>query len=87
MPTPAQLSRQGLIKEIYVSAVGWIWVAVSLAAVYFLIKAIFFGGAWWPFIASAAGAWLFYKVSLYYLLEHQGLPAVKAAAYLELTPD
>jgi hypothetical protein len=52
--------------------IGWIWIAVSLVAAYFVVSAVFFGGAWWRAIACAAVAWFLYKVTLYYHLERTG---------------
>jgi hypothetical protein len=69
MPTPEQLSRQSALKEFYVGIVGWMWGGASLAAVYFLVRAVIFGGGWWPVVACIAAAWFLYKVSLYYVLE------------------
>jgi hypothetical protein len=73
---PAQWGWEGVmpksqhwIEFLYVSLVGWIWIATSLAAVCFLVRAVFFGGGWWPAIASVAAAWFLYKVTLYYQLE------------------
>jgi hypothetical protein len=65
MPT----SQQSWIKFLYVSVIGWIWIAASLVAVYFLVRVVFFGDGWWRFIASVAVAWFLYKVTLYYQLE------------------
>jgi hypothetical protein len=50
MPTPEQLRRQAIAKEVYVSIVGWIWVAAALATLFFAVRAIFFDGVWWPVI-------------------------------------
>ncbi len=69
MPTPDQMSRKSVVKELCVGIVGWIWVAASLTAAYFLIRAVFFGDGWWPIVFSVAAAWFLYKVSLYYVLE------------------
>ena len=61
------------------SIVGWIWVAASLAAVYFLVRAVFFGDGWWPVVTSVVAASFLYKVSLYYVLEKSGqLPKATA---------
>lgn len=79
MPTPEQLRRQTIAKEIYVGIVGWIWVAAGLATLYFLVRAFFFDDVWWPVVASAAVAWVLYKVSLYYLLQRNGLPSAAKA--------
>jgi hypothetical protein len=84
MSPPKQHTRQAISKEIYVSVVGWIWVAASLAAVYFLVRAVFFGDGWWPIVASVAAAWFLYKVSLYYVLEKSG--QLKAAAEVRSPP-
>lgn len=69
MPTSKPHSWQAMAKEAYVGAVGWIWAAASLVSIYFAAQALFFDDAWWPVVASAVVAWVFYKVSLYYLLE------------------
>jgi hypothetical protein len=68
MPT----SEQSWIKFLYVSVIGWIWIAASFAAVYFLVRAVFFGDQWWRVVASIAAAWFLYKVTLYYQLEKTG---------------
>jgi len=73
MPTSQQLKRQLLFEELYVGIIGWMWVAASLAAVYFIIRAVFFGDGWWRVAASAAAALFLYKVLSYYQLEKQGL--------------
>jgi len=73
--TPKQLGSRAIAKEIDVGLVGWIWILAVLAALYFLIRTIFFDDAWWPVIVSVALAWVFYKVSLYYLLQRNGLPS------------
>jgi hypothetical protein len=69
MLTKEQARRQAIIKEAYVGIIGWAWIATSLASLYFLAAALFFGNSWWRFIVCAAGTWLLYKVSLYYQLE------------------
>jgi|SRR6516225_10616261 hypothetical protein len=68
MPT----SQQSWVKFLYVGVIGWIWIAASLVAVYFLVRAIFFDDKWWHVIASVAVAWFLYKVTLYYQLEKTG---------------
>jgi hypothetical protein len=60
MPT----SKQSWIKFLYVSLIGWIWIAASLAAVCFLVRAVFFGGGWWSVVASIAAGWFLYIISL-----------------------
>jgi hypothetical protein len=72
MQTPNQPRWQSIAKEIYVGVVGWIWIAAVFAAIVFTVKVVFFDGVWWPVFVSAAVAWLFYKVSLYYVLEKEG---------------
>jgi hypothetical protein len=64
MPT----SEQSWIEFLYVSLIGWIWIAASLVAVYFLVSAVFFGGGWWRAVASVAAAWFLYEVTLHYQL-------------------
>ena len=71
MLTTEQARRQAIIKEAYVGIIGWGWIAASLACMYFLAAAIFFGRSWWQFFASAAGSWLLFKISLYYRLESE----------------
>jgi hypothetical protein len=71
MQTPEQYRRTQIIKELYVSAIGWAWIAAGIAALYFLTKAIFFGSTWWHFFESILVAWLLYRVSLYYVLEKE----------------
>jgi len=74
MPTSQQSKVEFLIKGV----IGWIWIAASLVAVYFLVRAVFFGDAWWRVAASVAVAWFLYKVTLYYQLEKTGeLPGAK----------
>jgi cytosine/uracil/thiamine/allantoin permease len=68
-PTPEEAKRRAKIKYIYVGLVGWVWMAAAVATFYFLVSAIFLGGSWWHCLASAAVAWLFYRVALYYQLE------------------
>jgi hypothetical protein len=54
MPT----SQQSWVEFVIEGVIGWIWIAASLAAVYFLVSAVFFGGGWWRAVASVAAAWL-----------------------------
>jgi hypothetical protein len=61
--------QQHWIEFLYVSLIGWAWLAASLVAAYFLFSAVFFGGGWWRVVASVAVAWFLYKVTLYYQLE------------------
>jgi hypothetical protein len=68
MPT----SQQSWVEFLIEGLIGWIWIAASLAAVYFLVSALLFGGAWWHVVASVAAAWFLYKVTLYYQLEKTG---------------
>jgi hypothetical protein len=76
MLTTKQARRQAIIKEAYVGIIGWGWIAASLACVYFLAAAILVGSSWWKFFACGAGAWLLYKIALYYQLEREGkIPA------------
>ena len=63
--------RRAMIKEIYVGLVGWAWIAMAIATVYYLAKAIFLGGSWWTVIGAAVGAWVLYRVALYYQLENE----------------
>ncbi len=63
--------RRAMIKEAYVGLIGWIWIAMSIAAVYYFVKAIFFGGSWWTVIGVAVGTWVLYEVALYYQLEKE----------------
>jgi Family of unknown function (DUF6460) len=79
-------SKIAIAKELYVSVVGWIWVAAVLASLYFLVRAIFFDDGWWPVVASAAVAWVLYKVSLYYLLEGKNSLPSAAKAEVGLSP-
>ena len=65
MPTPKQSWIEFLIEGV----IGWIWIAVSLVAVYFLISAVFFDGGRWRAVASVAAAWFLYG--------HAVLPASK----------
>jgi hypothetical protein len=37
--------RRAMIKEASVGLIGWVWIAMSIAAVYYLVKAIFFRGS------------------------------------------
>ena len=53
--------EQSWIEFLYVGVIGWIWIAASLAAVYFLVRAVFFGDGWWQAVASVAAAWFLYK--------------------------
>ena len=64
--------EQSWIEFLYVGVIGWIWIAASLAAVYFLVRAVFFGDGWWRVVASVAAAWFLYKVTLYYQLQKTG---------------
>ena len=64
--------QQSWVEFLIQSVIGWIWIAASFAAVYFLVRAIFFGDGWWRVVASAAVAWFLYKVTLYYQLERTG---------------
>ena len=66
------MKRQSWIEFVIEGIIGWIWIAASLIAVHFLVRAIFFGDGWWRFVASAAAAWFLYKVTLYYQLEKTG---------------
>ena len=68
MPT----SQQSWVEFLIEGVIGWVWIAASLAALYFLVRAIFFGGGWWRAIASIAAAWFLYKVTLYYQLRKTG---------------
>eukprot|EP01037_Dinobryon_pediforme_P017867 gene17867-18096_t len=70
-----------MIKELYVSLIGWSWVAAIIAALYFLIKAIFYAGSWWSFFGSVFVVWLLYKVSLYYQLEKEREMRERAAKF------
>jgi hypothetical protein len=63
--------RQAIIKEVYVGVIAWAFIAVSLAAAYFLLKALFFHGSWRTFIETLVGAWLLYRVSLHYASEKE----------------
>jgi hypothetical protein len=67
------MRRQSWVEFLYIGIIGWIWIAASLVAVYFLVRAIFFGDGWWRFVASAAAAWFLYKVTLYYQLDPHGV--------------
>ena len=71
MNTEAQDRRQAIIKEIYVGIIGWVWIALAIATVYFLVRAIFYGGTWWYFLGCAVLCRLFYGVALYYQLEKE----------------
>src|SRR5262249_21379901 len=64
MPT----SQQSWVEFLIEGVIGWIWIAASLVAVYFLVRAVFFGGGWWRVVVSVAVAWFLYKVTLYYQL-------------------
>ena len=68
MPT----SQQSWVEFLIEGVIGWIWIAASVVAVYFLISAVLFGGGWWPVVASIAVAWFLYKVTLYYQLKKTG---------------
>jgi hypothetical protein len=46
---------------------------MAIPMVYYLAKAIFFGGSWWTVIGVAVGAWVLYRVALYYQLEKERL--------------
>jgi hypothetical protein len=71
MLAPKHARRQAIIKEVYVSLIGWAWIAFCLAAAYFLLKAVFFHGSWWTFFWTSVAAWLLYQVGLYYQLEKE----------------
>jgi len=71
MRAEKQSRRAAQLKELYVGLIGWVWVAAVLAAIYFVVKASFFGGSWWSFFGCVAAAWLFYRISVYYMLETQ----------------
>jgi hypothetical protein len=71
MLDPKYARRQAIIKEAYVGLIGWAWIGIGLAAAYFLLKAVFFHGSWWSFIGASVGAWLLYRVALYYQLEKE----------------
>ena len=68
MPT----SQQSWVEFLIQGVIGWLWIAASLAAVYFLVSAVFLGGAWWRVAVSVAVAWFLYKVTLYYQLKKTG---------------
>jgi len=72
MATEIQAMRRAIIKDVYVGIVGWAWIAMCLASVYFLVAALFFKNRWWHFFLCAAGAWLLYRIALYYRLENEG---------------
>jgi ABC-type Co2+ transport system permease subunit len=71
MLEPKYERRQAAVKEAYVGLVGWAWIAASIAAVYYLFRAIFFGGSWWTFVGTSVVAWVLYRVALYYQLENE----------------
>jgi hypothetical protein len=58
MLEPKYERRQAAVKEAYVGLVGWAWIAASIAAVYYLFRAIFFGGSWWTFVGTSVVAWV-----------------------------
>jgi hypothetical protein len=65
------MKARAIIKELYVGVIGWAWIAACVAAVYFLVRAVFYGGSWWEVLGSVAITWLLYRVSLYYVLEKE----------------
>jgi hypothetical protein len=65
-------SQQSKVEFVIEGVIGWIWIAASLVAVYFLVSAVFFGGGWWRVVVSVAAAWFLYKVTLYYQLRKTG---------------
>ena len=76
----AQARQRAIIKEVYVGLVGWAWIATCLAAVYFLVAALFFKSSWWHFVLCVVGAWMLYRVALYYRLEREGRTPVAPSA-------
>jgi hypothetical protein len=59
---PMQLKYKLVLLELIGGLFGWVWILVSLAALYFLVMALFAGGSWWRFIIAlgigAVGKWL-----------------------------
>ncbi len=82
-PTQKQIRRQAIIKELYVGIIGLAWMAASVAAIYYLVRAIFFGGSWFFFFGIAALAWVLYRVALYYELEKEHARREAAKAEVE----
>lgn len=66
MPDNMAARRRAIAKAIYVLVIGWIWIVASLATVYFVATAAISPGSWWRALASAACAWIFYKLAQYY---------------------
>ena len=78
MVTDLHARRQAIIKELYVSLFGWLWMAGCAAVIYYLFGAVFFDKSWWNFFGAVAVTWVLYRVSLYYLLEKEkGLRATE----------
>jgi hypothetical protein len=78
--------KKEVFKELYVGIIGWAWMVTCVAALYFLVRAIFYYGSWWYFFGSGILAWLLYRVSLHQQLEkeHALRESAKAAA---ISPD
>jgi hypothetical protein len=65
---PREAKWKGIIKELYVSLIGWVWGISSIYAIYLLVMAALYDGSWVDFIIAAGAAWALYRVALYYQL-------------------
>ena len=54
--------RGNIIKDTYSLAVGAAWILSLLGALYFLARALFFGGWWMPFLGTALLCWVLYSL-------------------------
>lgn len=67
-----------ILKELFVGAIGWLWIAAVIFTIYQLVMVALFHGSWPVLLGSAAATWLLYRVSLHFQLEKERMMRVAA---------
>jgi len=87
MGTQTQARRKAIIKELYVSAIGWLWIAGCVAVLYYLYGAVFSDTSWWNVLGAVVATWVFYRVALFYQLEREREPRAVEQTAVRSEPE